>query len=111
MSKELKSDMDLLDLGPFPPKFFLDALHTERIKSDFDAGIVAAVELYYQDYTDADCLEPAFLQALRKLEEFITILDCDIDKIIFDTEESIRTNTGRDVRTIATDPELDEDED
>lgn len=87
----------------FPFSMFVSSVHAQQLQVDAGDGIVALVELYYDDYTDADHLEGDFLRTLHDLTKIVTILDVDIDQIIWNAEKKIR-RSGRKVRTIERDP-------
>lgn len=75
---------------------FAWSLHLSQLKENFAQGIEAAVELYYEDYSDADCLDPATYQALKTLIETVTLNEIDdLDELIKGVEQRIHENSGR----------------
>lgn len=87
----------------FPFSAFADSVYTQQAQVDAGDGIVALIELYYNDYSDADHLEDDFLRILYQLGNIVTILNTGIDQIIWNAEKKIR-RSGRQVRTIKMDP-------
>lgn len=81
-------------MQPFPTAFMLaHAFHQQHQEETIGDGVKAIVRGYYDNYTDAEALEP---DAYRLLEQVLALVDIDLDleELIREAETEINESGG-----------------